>query len=189
MRKASWSVVATVTSKFLRDRCEARYLAIAASSSTIRTRVLSFMPVSWIWPEKVGLDKSAAGQNLALLIVLRFHFQVFGCLQGKLAQEIARIAGIAKIVRLKGLFKFRRFWQYVNSANCPCGSGRDRSTLNVISRRMVQSAGSLPRNEVVGRPRPAHHNLDSGQITCRHLPGNQVFINRPLPPHRPKLLE
>src|SRR5258708_24438144 len=111
MRKASWSVVATVTSKFLRDRCEARYLAIAASSSTIRTRVLSFMPVSWIWPEKVGLDKSAAGPNLALLIVLRFHFQVFGCLHGKLAQGIASIAGIDKVVRLKGRFTFRRLWQ------------------------------------------------------------------------------
>src|ERR1700686_4215316 len=90
MRKASCSLEATVTSKLRWDKCEARYLAMATSSSTISTRVFGFiptpggnLPAPCDGSEKYQTGTEVlTGPNKPIDIVLRFHFRVFRCLTG-----------------------------------------------------------------------------------------------------------
>src|SRR5438445_8678828 len=91
IRRASCSLEATVTSKFRRDKCAARYFAMATSSSTISTRVLGFIhapsgKTAAFWLESqnrlITGTEIPIGGSYPSDIVLRFHFQVFGCLTG-----------------------------------------------------------------------------------------------------------
>src|SRR6478672_7354027 len=83
IRRASCSLEATVTSKFRRDKCAARYFAMATSSSTISTRVLGFIHAPSGKTARLLNGKSnrlrtgteiPTGGDYPSDIVLRFHF-------------------------------------------------------------------------------------------------------------------